>query len=86
MIDNNHENLQRDHIFPRATLEKQGISAERANLYANFHFLQATDNLNKSDKSLHEWFKSPGDQSDYSEQDVKERLITWNLLQHNIFC
>jgi hypothetical protein len=44
-LDNNPENLQRDHIFPRSTLEAKGVSEERANHYANFHFLRDKDNL-----------------------------------------
>ncbi len=79
-LDNNSENLQRDHIFPRATLEKQGTPPERTNHYANFHFLRGKDNLNKSDTPPHEWFKRPGDQPAYSDDDLKERLLTWDLL------
>jgi len=84
-LDNNPENLQRDHIFPRATLQKQGVAAERANHYANFHFLRGIDNLNKSDTPPHEWFKKPGDQLPYSDDDLKERLLTWDLLQPGQF-
>ena len=83
--DNNPENLQRDHIFPRATLEKQGMPPERTNHYANFHFLRGKDNLNKSDTAPHEWFKKPGDQPAYSDEDLQARLLTWNLLQPGKF-
>lgn len=79
-VDNNPENLQRDHIFPRSTLEKQGHPPEVTNHYANFHFLRGKDNLNKSDTPPHEWFRKPGDQLPYSDNDLKERLLTWNLL------
>lgn len=84
-LDNNPENLQRDHIFPRATLEKQGSPAAKTNHYANFHFLRGNDNLNKSDTAPHEWFKKPGDQPPYSDDDLKERLLTWALLQPGQF-
>lgn len=84
-LDNNPENLQRDHIFPRATLEKQGIPPEHINHYANFHFLRAKDNINKSDTPPHKWFKKPGDQLPYSDDDLKERLLTWQLLEPGNF-
>lgn len=84
-LDNNPENLQRDHIFPRASLEKQGVSPTKTNHYANFHFLRGKDNLNKSDTPPHEWFRKPGDQSPYSEGDLRERLLTWDLLQPGQF-
>ena len=83
--EKNPENLQRDHIFPRATLEKAGTSAERTNHYANFHFLRGKDNLNKSDTPPHEWFKKPGDQPPYTEADLNARLLTWDLLQPGKF-
>lgn len=84
-LDNNPENLQRDHIFPRAALEKQGAPASQMNHYANFHFLRGKDNLNKSDTAPHEWFRKPGDQPAYSEEDLKQRLLTWKLLQPDMF-
>lgn len=84
-LDNNPENLQRDHIFPHATLEKAGTLPEKTNHYANFHFLRGKDNLNKSDTAPHEWFKKPGDQPPYSDDDLKERLLTWELLQPGKF-
>ncbi len=84
-IDNNPENLQRDHIFPRAVLEHQGTSPALTNHYANFHFLRGKDNLNKSDTPPHEWFKKPGDQPPYSDDDLKERLLNWDLLQPGNF-
>ncbi len=84
-LDNNPDNLQRDHIFPRSTLEKQGVSSENANHYANFHFLRARDNLNKSDTPPHLWFRKPGGQQSYSEDDLKERLLTWELLEPGNF-
>jgi hypothetical protein len=84
-LDNNPENLQRDHIFPRATLEKQGSPAAKTNHYANFHFLRGKDNRNKSDTAPHEWFKKPGDQAPYSDDDLRERLLTWDQLQPGQF-
>jgi hypothetical protein len=84
-LDNNPENLQRDHIFPRSTLEAKGVSEERANHYANFHFLRDKDNLNKSNIAPHRWFAKPGDQPGYSEADLKERLLTSDMLQPGKF-
>ena len=84
-LDNNPENLQRDHIFPRSTLEEKGVSEERANHYANFHFLRDKDNLNKSNIAPHRWFAKPGDQSAYSDADLKERLLTSDMLQPGKF-
>lgn len=83
--ENNPENLQRDHIFPRATLEKAGSLPERTNHYANFHFLRGKDNLNKSDTPPHEWFKKPGDQPSYTDADLAGRLLSWDLLQPGQF-
>lgn len=84
-LDNNPDNLQRDHIFPRATLEGEGVPSERTNHYANFHFLRGKDNLNKSDTPPHKWFRKPGDQPPYSDDDLKERLLTWDLLEPGNF-
>ena len=84
-LDNNPENLQRDHIFPRSTLEKAGTAQERTNHFANFHFLRAKDNLNKSDTAPHEWFRKPGEQTPYTDEDLNERLLTWDLLQPGKF-
>lgn len=83
--ENNPENLQRDHIFPRATLEKAGSLPERTNHYANFHFLRGKDNLNKSDIPPHEWFKKPGEQPSYTDADLAGRLLSWDLLQPGQF-
>ncbi len=84
-IDNNPENLQRDHIFPRATFEKLRYPPEKTNHYANFHFLRGKDNLNKSDIAPHKWFQKPGDQPPYSDEDLKERLLRWEILQPGQF-
>ena len=84
-LDNNPENLQRDHIFPRSTLAEKGISEDRANHYANFHFLRGTDNLNKSNIAPHRWFAKPGDQPGYSDADLEERLLTSDMLQPGKF-
>ena len=42
--------------------------------YANFHFLRGKDNLNKSDTPPRKWFRKPGDQPPYTDDDLKERL------------
>jgi hypothetical protein len=80
-LDMNPEELQRDHIFPRSQLEKAGYPYEKVNHYANFHFLRATDNLNKLDLPPDEWFRNPGkDDPPYTDEDLKERLLTWEDL------
>lgn len=85
-LDRNPENLQRDHIFPKSKLEKNGYSYEKVNHYANFHFLRGVDNLNKLDKPPNEWFKNPGRNiPPYSDKDLEERLLTWEDLQPGNF-
>ena len=84
-LDNNPENLQRDHIFPRSTLEKDGAPTEEANHYGNFHFLRDKDNLNKSNVPPHIWFARPGDRPAYSDADLRERLLSKEMLQPGNF-
>ena len=85
-LDRNPEDLQRDHIFPKSQLEKQGYPYEIVNHYANFHFLRGVDNLNKLDKPPDEWFRNPGrDVPPYSDKDLEERLLTWDDLQPGHF-
>ncbi|RLI48168.1 MAG: hypothetical protein DRP09_21685 [Candidatus Thorarchaeota archaeon] len=84
-LDKNPDELQRDHIFPRSKLEGEGYSYELVNHYANFHFLRASDNANKSNKPPHEWFKKPGTNSPYTDRDLEERLLTWELLEPGQF-
>jgi len=86
VLDDNPDGLERDHIFPRATLEKDGEPAGLINHYANFHFLRGTDNRNKTDKPPHKWFREPGDKAPpYSEQDLADRLLTWDLIDPGEF-
>jgi hypothetical protein len=85
-IDNNPDELQRDHIFPRARLIEAGYAHDVVNCYANFHFLRGSDNLNKLDKPPHDWFRNPGKSlTAYSEDDLNERLLTWENLQPGNF-
>ena len=85
-LDKNPEDLQRDHIFPKSRLEEAGYPYEMVNHYANFHFLRGVDNLNKSDKAPHEWFRNPGKNvPPYTERDLEERLLTWDDLQPGEF-
>lgn len=84
-LDHNPDNLERDHIFPRATLAKQGVPENLTNHYANFHFLRGRDNRNKSDTPPDVWFRKPGTQPAYSEGELKERLLTWDLLEPGNF-
>ncbi len=85
-LDKNPEELQRDHIFPKSRLEKAGYPHDKVNHYANFHFLRGADNLNKLDKPPDEWFRSPGNNvGAYSEQDLAERLLSWDDLEPGQF-
>ncbi|MGD0946833.1 MAG: hypothetical protein ABSA52_05330 [Candidatus Binatia bacterium] len=47
--------------------------------------MRSNDNLNKSATPPHEWFRKPGEQPPYTEEDLKERLLTWDLLQPGRF-
>lgn len=86
VIDGNPDQLERDHIFPKAPLQSQGVSVALANHYANFHFLRQTDNRNKTDKPPHEWFDKPGPNADpYTDQDLADRLISRELIQPGTF-
>ncbi len=84
-LDNNPDELQRDHIFPKSKLEAAGYPYETVNHYGNFHFLRANDNGNKSDKPPHEWFRRPGANSLYTDNDLNERLLSWDLLEPDQF-
>jgi hypothetical protein len=85
-LDKNPENLQRDHIFPRSKLIAKKLPYEVVNHYANFHFLRATDNGNKTDKDPDVWFKNPGKGIvAYTDTDLDERLLTWDNLKKNNF-
>jgi hypothetical protein len=85
-IDGNPDELQRDHIFPRSMLEKEGYDYRKINHYSNFHFLRGKDNGNKSDIAPHLWFRNPGkDIQPYSDRDLEDRLLTWDLLEPGSF-
>lgn len=84
-LDNNPDELQRDHIFPRAGLAALGTAPELTHHYANFHFLRGKDNLNKSDTPPHLWFRKPGERPPYTDDDLKERLLRWDLLEPGAF-
>ncbi len=85
-LDKNPEDLQRDHIFPRSTLLEEGYQYEKINHYANFHFLRAKDNANKTNKTPSSWFRNPGrDITPYSDKDLEKRLLTWENLQEGNF-
>jgi len=84
-LGNSPDELQRDHIFPKSALERAGYSYDMVNHYANFHFLRADDNANKSDRLPHEWFRKPSTNSPYTDKDLEERLLTWDLLEPGQF-
>ena len=85
-LNNNPEDLQRDHIFPRSKRIAEKIPSEKVNHYANFHFLRGIDNLNKTDIEPDICFKNPGKGiPPYSENDLKERLLTWDDLKPGNF-
>jgi len=85
-LDRNPEELQRDHIFPKARLPEEGYDYDQINHYGNFHFLRAVDNLNKSDRPPHEWFRNPGKAPQYTDQDMAERLLTWEDINPGNFA
>ena len=86
VLDGNPDELERDHIFPKARLAADGVADARINAYANFHFLRQTDNRNKTDRPPHEWFKQPGESAPaYTDQDMEDRLLTWELIQPGAF-
>jgi uncharacterized protein with ParB-like and HNH nuclease domain len=85
-LNNNPEELQRDHIFPRSKRIAENIPSEKVNHYANFHFLRGVDNLNKTDIEPDIWFKNPGKGiPPYSSNDLEERLLTWDDLKQGNF-
>ncbi len=87
VLDGNPDELERDHIFPKATLEKQKVADNLINHYANFHFLRGTDNRNKTDKAPHLWFAQPGDKAPpYTDQDLADRLIERDLIEPGAFA
>lgn len=82
VLDGNPDDLERDHIFPKSRLAVQGMPASRINSYANFHFLRQSDNRNKTDRPPHDWFKQPGENAAaYTDQDMEDRLLSWDLIQ-----
>jgi len=86
VLDGNPDELERDHIFPRARLAAEGVPENRLNNYANFHFLRLTDNRNKTDRPPHEWFRQPGAGAPaYSDQDLADRLLSWDLIEPGAF-
>ena len=86
VLDGNPDELERDHIFPKARLADEKVPVEQINHYANFHFLRQADNRNKTDRPPHVWFKQPGDgASSYTEQDMDDRLLSWELVQPGAF-
>jgi hypothetical protein len=84
-LDNNPDNLEKDHIFPRASMYEEGYDESQVEHYANLHFLRGSDNRNKSNTDPHEWFKNPGEQPAYSAKDLEARLLTWEVLQPGQF-
>lgn len=84
-LDANPDELERDHIFPKALLQREKVVDSQINNYANFHFLRQKDNRNKTDKPPHEWFKAPGEAPPYTDQEMDERLLSWDLVQPGAF-
>ena len=86
VLDGNPDELERDHIFPKARLKDDSVPDTRINSYANFHFLRQADNRNKTDRPPHEWFKQPGENAPaYTDQDLEARLLSWDLIQPGAF-
>lgn len=86
VLDGNPDELERDHIFPRARLSDGGVPEALVNHFANFHFLRQADNRNKTDRPPHEWFKQPGENAPaYTDQDMADRLLSWDLIEPDAF-
>jgi len=86
ILDGNPDSLERDHIFPQATLRKAGVPDHKINHYANLHFLRGVDNRNKTDRPPDEWFKTPGKGTPaYSDEDMKARLLSYELIEPGRF-
>lgn len=85
IVDDSPDGLERDHTFPKSLLATKEIPDGKIGHYANFHFVRQGDNRNKTDKPPHEWFKSPGKASAYSDQEMAERLLLWDLIQPYAF-
>jgi hypothetical protein len=80
-INNNPDELQRDHIFPRSKRLAEKFPPDQVNHYANFHFLRGGDNLNKLDIEPDIWFEKNG----YNDSDLMERLLTWDDIKSGNF-
>lgn len=86
VLDGNPDELELDHIFPKARLQNEGVPDAQINNYANFHFLRKADNRNKTDRPPHEWFRQPGKNAPaYTDQDLRDRLLSWDLIQPGAF-
>lgn len=53
--------LEYHHIFPRAHLEREGVSKEKANMHLNICMLNLTNNREISDKNPSDYFKTVED-------------------------
>ena len=84
-IDDDPQEHERDHIFPRSTLLKEGRAPLEADHFANMHFIRKQDNRNKTNISPDVWFKSPGSAPPYSETDLQARLISEEMIQPGNF-
>jgi hypothetical protein len=85
ILDDNPDELERDHIFPKALLARQEWPDGKINHYANFHFLRQKDNRNKTDRPPHEWFRAPGKSPAYTDQEMEDRLLSWDLIEPDAF-
>jgi hypothetical protein len=86
VLDNNPDELERDHIFPKARLAAAGVPEHEIHHYANFHFMRQSDNRNKTDRPPHEWFKQPGEGAQpYSIHDMASRLLEWEWIEPDAF-
>ena len=86
ILDDNPDELERDHIFPKSLLAREKWPDAKINHYANFHFLRQKDNRNKTDKPPHEWFRAPGKSSAYTDQEMDDRLLSWDMIEPGAFA
>ncbi len=81
ILDGNPDELERDHVFPRSTLRREGKPEALINHYANLHFLRGRDNRNKTNRPPHDWFRSPGRGVEaYTDEDMRARLLSYALV------
>lgn len=79
----NYNRKEYHHIFPKAFLEKLGVSSERINSLCNFCFLPASVNKNISDKSPSEYIFAESAPTLFNQEPKKRdytKILNSNLM------